>query len=80
MKNNANELNMNELEMVNGGNVLDGIGSTISWTYDKIIKPVGSYVVNTVQKVIELPLKPLGYSGAAEPPVRSKLSHLSGGF
>lgn len=59
MKNNANELNMNELEMVNGGNVLDGIGSTISWTYDKIIKPVGEYVVNTVEKVIELPLKPL---------------------
>jgi len=70
MKNNANELNMNELEMVNGGNVLDGIGSTISWTYDKIIKPVGEYVVNTVEKVIELPLKPLKDKLDELPPVK----------
>jgi len=70
MKNNINELNRDELEMANGGNILDGIGGTIGWTYDNIIKPVGSYVVNTVQKVIELPLKPLKDKLDELPPVK----------
>ncbi len=56
---NDSKLNMNELEMSNGGGILDVIGQTISWTYDKIIQPVGSFVVDNVKKVIELPLKPL---------------------
>ena len=56
---NDSKLNMNELEMSNGGGILDVIGQTISWTYDKIIQPVGSFVVDNVKKVIVRPLKPL---------------------
>ena len=59
MKVNEKELDMNELNMINGGGVLDTICDTFGWTYRNIVKPVGEYVYNTVKEVIELPIKPL---------------------
>ncbi len=38
---NGRELKLNELNMINGGGVLDTICDTFGWTYRNIVKPVG---------------------------------------
>ena len=49
-------INLEELEMINGGDFL-GIGKIASYTYNTVIKPVGSFVVDNVQRVVEFPFK-----------------------
>ena len=50
----SNEMKLEELEAVNGGDFL-GIGAAASWTFDKLIKPVGVFMIN----IVEYPFKPI---------------------
>ena len=50
----SNEMKLEEMEAVSGGDFL-GIGDTLSWTYNKMVKPVGTFVFN----VVKYPFKPL---------------------
>ena len=55
-----NKLNIDELEMVNGGGLLDVLVEAIGSIIKPTVKPIVDVGIETIEDILRYPIRPLG--------------------